>query len=259
MVIFFKRCNSCIKLWRKNRKKFTRNIKNQASLNKYSWKRINYLSGKEKWKKFDKNNPTIYLMLKSDIYPIVFSSHNWNHENTHSHFSQGLQHVPFLTCVPSAPHRPKALRPLWMSACIPWEEYGSEKILCTRHNPPFPVFVRADSDYRPRFSRVFSDPWNWVFHRPPMRSRSPDEHVHESMDPDFASALSLNRRKFYPPYLRAIYRPKPICSPPKPRASNTSIHTCGTNRDTTPSTIKQMPRNGIVRTLLAPPVMVPTP
>ena len=38
----------------------------QSFKNKYSWKGLNYPPGKEDWKKFEKNNPTIARVSKQN-------------------------------------------------------------------------------------------------------------------------------------------------------------------------------------------------
>ena len=49
-------------------------------INKYNWQGINFLSGKDGWKKFQKNNQTIALNVlyakKGKIYPAYISQHN---------------------------------------------------------------------------------------------------------------------------------------------------------------------------------------
>ena len=53
-------------------------------INKYNWKGINYPSGKNGWKKFEKNNPTIILNVrhvrKMNIYPAYILKNNLNHK-----------------------------------------------------------------------------------------------------------------------------------------------------------------------------------
>ena len=50
-----------------------RKSKIKPFINKYNWKEINYPSGKDDWKKFEKNNPTIALYMlyvkKMNTYP----------------------------------------------------------------------------------------------------------------------------------------------------------------------------------------------
>ena len=53
-------------------------------INKYKWEEINFPSGKDGWKKFEKNNVTIVLNVlyvkKEKIYPAYASKHNLNRE-----------------------------------------------------------------------------------------------------------------------------------------------------------------------------------
>ena len=53
-------------------------------INKYKWEEINFPSGKDGWKKFEKNNVTIALNVlyvkKEKIYPAYASKHNFNRE-----------------------------------------------------------------------------------------------------------------------------------------------------------------------------------
>ena len=53
-------CNSHIKLWR-NKKKTQRITKLIPFINKYNWEGINYPSGKDDWKKFEKDSVTIAI------------------------------------------------------------------------------------------------------------------------------------------------------------------------------------------------------
>ena len=52
----------------------------KSFINRYDWKRINYSSRKDDWKKFKKNNPTIFLNMlyvkKMEIHPSYFLKHN---------------------------------------------------------------------------------------------------------------------------------------------------------------------------------------
>ena len=55
------------------------------SIDKYNWKDINYPSGKDDWKKFEKNNPTIalnvlYAKIEEKIYQAFISKHNSKRE-----------------------------------------------------------------------------------------------------------------------------------------------------------------------------------
>ena len=56
--------------------------KSQPVINKYNWKGTNFPLGKDDWKKFEKNNPTLmcYMLKKMTIYPAYISKHNLNHE-----------------------------------------------------------------------------------------------------------------------------------------------------------------------------------
>ena len=54
-------------------------------MDKYNWKDINYPSGKDGWKKFEKNNPTIalnvlYAKIEEKIYQAFISKHNSKRE-----------------------------------------------------------------------------------------------------------------------------------------------------------------------------------
>ena len=57
-----------------------KNIKINPFINKYNWKKINYLTGKDDWKKFEKINPIIFLNVfyvkKMNIHPAYISKHN---------------------------------------------------------------------------------------------------------------------------------------------------------------------------------------
>ena len=53
-------CNSRIKSW-KNQKRSTKNDRIKLFLNKYNWGEINFPSGKDDWKKVEKNNVTTDL------------------------------------------------------------------------------------------------------------------------------------------------------------------------------------------------------
>ena len=54
----------------------------KSFISRCDWKRINYPSRKDDWKKFKKNNPTIFLNVlyikKMEIHPSCFSKHNLN-------------------------------------------------------------------------------------------------------------------------------------------------------------------------------------
>ena len=55
------------------------------SIDKHNWKDINYPSGKDDWKKFEKNNPTIalnvlYAKIEEKIYQAFISKHNSKRE-----------------------------------------------------------------------------------------------------------------------------------------------------------------------------------
>ena len=50
-------------------------------MTRYDYKGINYSSGKNDWKKFDKNNPAVaFNMLYVNICPAYISKQNSNHE-----------------------------------------------------------------------------------------------------------------------------------------------------------------------------------
>ena len=53
-------------------------------MNKYNWKRINVLSEKNDWRKFEKSNVTIALKglyaKRQKIYPAYVSKHNSSQE-----------------------------------------------------------------------------------------------------------------------------------------------------------------------------------
>ena len=76
-------CNSCIKS-RKNWKKFLKNIKIKPFIDEHNWEGINSPSGKDDWKIFEKNKPTIALNVlyarNKKIYPASVSKHNSNRE-----------------------------------------------------------------------------------------------------------------------------------------------------------------------------------
>ena len=63
---------TCIKSWR-NQKRSAKNNKNQTFINIYNWEGINYLSEKDNWKEFEKNNVNFVLNVlytkKEKIYP----------------------------------------------------------------------------------------------------------------------------------------------------------------------------------------------
>ena len=77
-------CNSCIKLWKSRKKIRTEYNKIKPFINKYTWKGVNYPSGKDDWKKFEKNYPTVALLVLDvkdvNIYPAYNLKHNSNHE-----------------------------------------------------------------------------------------------------------------------------------------------------------------------------------
>ena len=56
-------------------------------INKYNWKDIKFLSDKEDWKKFEKNNKEIALNIlyvphnKKEIEPAYKSKYNYKHKN----------------------------------------------------------------------------------------------------------------------------------------------------------------------------------
>ena len=76
-------CNSCIKLGRnwKNSHKIPKFI---PAISKYNCKVINYPSGKDDLKNFEKKKPTIALNLffvkEMNIHPAYISKHNSNYE-----------------------------------------------------------------------------------------------------------------------------------------------------------------------------------
>ena len=78
------RCNSRIKFGTvpENLKYIQKEFR---ELNLYSWKGINYPSGKDDQKNSEKNNPIIALNVfyikKMNMYPTYISKHNLNHEN----------------------------------------------------------------------------------------------------------------------------------------------------------------------------------
>ena len=53
-------------------------------MKKCNWKGINHLSGKDGWKKFEKNNPisalNVLYVKKRNIYPVYSLKQNSNHE-----------------------------------------------------------------------------------------------------------------------------------------------------------------------------------
>ena len=61
-----------------------KNTKIKAFIYKYKWEGIIYLSEKDDWKKFEKNNLTIavnVLNVKIEkLSPVYISKHNWNYE-----------------------------------------------------------------------------------------------------------------------------------------------------------------------------------
>ena len=65
--------------------KICKEYKKLSILKKYNWKGINYASGKDDWKGFEKNNPKIALNVlyikKMNIYPVDISKHDLNNEN----------------------------------------------------------------------------------------------------------------------------------------------------------------------------------
>ena len=58
--------------------------KNKPSINKYNWKGIDFLSEKDDWKKFEKNNVAIALNVlhakKEKIYPAYVLKNSSNHQ-----------------------------------------------------------------------------------------------------------------------------------------------------------------------------------
>ena len=61
-----------------------KNTKIKAFIDKYNWEEIIYLSEKDDWKKFEKNNLTIadnVLNVQMEKLSLVYiSKHNWNYE-----------------------------------------------------------------------------------------------------------------------------------------------------------------------------------
>ena len=59
-----------------------RTTKAKLFINKYKWEEINFLSEKDDWKNFEKNNATIafnvFYAKKEKIYPACVSKHNSN-------------------------------------------------------------------------------------------------------------------------------------------------------------------------------------
>ena len=61
-----------------------RTSKRNPFIDKYNWKETNYPSGKDNWKIFEKNTPTIALdvnVKKVNISPAYISKRNFNYEN----------------------------------------------------------------------------------------------------------------------------------------------------------------------------------
>ena len=56
-------CNSRFKLWKNLKKDPQRITKIEPFINKYNWRGINYPSEKDDWKKFEKNNVTIAIII----------------------------------------------------------------------------------------------------------------------------------------------------------------------------------------------------
>ena len=56
-------CNSRFKLWKNFKKDPQRITKIEPFINKYNWGGINYPSEKDDWKKFEKNNVTIAIII----------------------------------------------------------------------------------------------------------------------------------------------------------------------------------------------------
>ena len=56
-------------------------------MSKFKWEGINFLSEKDDWKKFEKNNlPIAFKVLyakKEKIYPVYVSKHVSNHEKSY--------------------------------------------------------------------------------------------------------------------------------------------------------------------------------
>ena len=71
--MFSKHCNCHIKLWR-NKKDPQRITRIKPFINKYIWEEIHFPSGKDDWKKTEKNNVTIALNIlyakKEKIDPV---------------------------------------------------------------------------------------------------------------------------------------------------------------------------------------------
>ena len=59
--MFFIRCNSRVKSWRKKKKNPQRVTKIKPFINKYNWEGINLPSEEDDWKKIEKNNVAIAL------------------------------------------------------------------------------------------------------------------------------------------------------------------------------------------------------
>ena len=64
------------------KKDMQRITKIKPFINKYNWEGINFLSEKDDWKKFEKNNVSIALNVlyaqKEKTYPVFVSKHNSN-------------------------------------------------------------------------------------------------------------------------------------------------------------------------------------
>ena len=56
-------CNSRFKLWKNFKKDPQRITKIEPFINKYNWGGINFPSEKDDWKKFEKNNVTIAIII----------------------------------------------------------------------------------------------------------------------------------------------------------------------------------------------------
>ena len=89
MINIFNTCNSRNTSWRNSKKKIQRISKIKPFINKYNWKELNYPSGEDYWKKFEKSNPTIalnalyvkqmniYLYIKTQLKPWK-TNHSFN-------------------------------------------------------------------------------------------------------------------------------------------------------------------------------------
>ena len=81
-------CNNCIKSLR-NWKKSLKNIKIKSFIDKHSWEGINYPSGKDDWKKFDRNNLTL-IKKRIDVKRILKNHLQYKHMNIPQQVFQGL-------------------------------------------------------------------------------------------------------------------------------------------------------------------------